>query len=66
MGNRKYLVRWKRYNFANHMEEAKERVFDDILLKDFYIRVADDELGEKYYIPYSSIYEIQILEVEEE
>lgn len=63
---KKYLVKWKTYNFINGQEEAKERVFDDIMLKDFYIRVNDDQLDETFIIPYNTIYEIQILRVEGE
>jgi len=62
----KYKVKWKSYSTKNLFEYTEEILFDDIQWKEYGIRVTkDDETIKTYVIPYTSIYEIEIVYVED-
>jgi hypothetical protein len=62
--NMKYEIRWKSYDFVSVREIAEKRIFDDVQWKDYGARVVNDENGDEFVIPYTSIYEVKIIREE--
>jgi hypothetical protein len=58
---KKYRILWKSYDF-NHGKIVKTEDFSDVQWKDYGARATIDETGQTYIIPYTSIYEIKIIE----
>lgn len=61
----KYIVTWKTIDDSG-IKIARIIEFEDIQFKDMYIRATDDDTGDTYYIPYTSIYDIKYVKIEDE
>lgn len=55
----KYIVAWETVMETSLNPLKKIVEFEDVQFKDMYIRATDDDAGETYYIPYTSIYDIK-------
>ena len=60
---RRYLFKWRSLDDIGAVDKIRE--FNDVQWKDYGARVADDQNGYILVIPYTSIYDIQILTDEE-
>lgn len=58
---RKYRISWKSY-YDNVGELHKIEDFSDVQFKNYGIRVTNDDTNKTYIIPYTSIYDIEIIE----
>jgi hypothetical protein len=62
---RKYNVKWKSCHTGTGNEICLESVFDDVKWDDMVARFTRDDIGETIIIPYTSIYDILLLDVDE-
>lgn len=58
---RKYRISWKSY-YDNVGEIHRIEDFSDVQWKDYGVRATNDETGQTYIIPYTSIYEVEIID----
>lgn len=60
----KYIVAWESIDEQSELV-INIREFEDIQFKEMYIRSTDDDTGDTFYIPYTSIYDIKYVKTEE-
>lgn len=58
-----YIVKWKSFDKLTYKEENKVVTFSDIQWKSYGIRTTNDETEETFVIPYTSIYDIEIIKI---
>ena len=59
----KYIVKWKSvFSGLEPEEDIKVVEFEDIFFRDAYVRGKDLKTGITYYIPYTSMYDMEYVE----
>lgn len=58
---KKYIVKWSSFDISLSQEVGKEMEFHDVQFDDFIIRARNDDTGVMLYIPYDSIYDIEVV-----
>ena len=58
---KKHTVKWKTWDSSLNKEVLEMRTFDDVQWKEYGLRATQDEYNRTFIIPYTSIYDVEVI-----